>query len=50
MKGGNDREGVLVYSSKEHGYVLADKKGKFQKLLRVSIRISGQSVQLLVLH
>lgn len=33
-KGGNDMEGVLVYSSREHGYVLADKKGKFQKLLR----------------
>ena len=27
-------EGVLVYSNREHGYVLADKKGKFQKLLR----------------
>lgn len=27
-------EGVLVYSAKEHGYVLADTEGTFQKLIK----------------
>ncbi len=33
-------EGILVYSKKEHGYVLADKEGKLQKLLRAGQQLS----------